>query len=473
MIKKIILKSLCVFVAMCAVVSFSGCSLYIASLDKLLRAPMSDPMLEKTINKKLGSSAALVAPTLSDDEADSEYLSSTLNYADLDSDGRDEVICFYSEKSSPENIHVLILKSDGEKWNIVSDTQGAGSEISSLRVIELSDRANKQIVTTWKYVDNKILNISCLENDSQDGLKLVSLCEDRRYDEIEMVDIDSDEYPEMLLINYDTATLNDDKISFLTVLDMDPSGSVVTSGKADMPEECSEINLNFSNAFAETPFVVFLDYKDMQNVTHSSVYFWDINAVKINCISDGTTVTKLNSSQERYQSFFNTARISPSKCVDINNDGNLEIPMAQLLTDSQKGENRLAYTQWSRIVFSKDGTCAFSEAGSEKRIYFDDTDYFKIPAYFDDSKFFAFGFENRKWSFIYGEFETAQEAENNENSCFAVVEVIDESSVDSYENSGYAVLGTFSDESGKVLVYKITAYGTAMGLKRDEIFNIK
>lgn len=473
MTKRIIARILCVLFSLSLLTLLSGCSLYIASLDKLLRAPMSDPELEKMINKKFGSSITLIAPSRNEDDDDPEYLSSNFNYADLDSDGRDEVICFYSEKASPETIHVLILKSDGEKWSIVSDTPGSGNEITSLRVIELSDRAQKQIVTTWKYVDNMILNVSCLADDSQNGVSLVRMCEDKRFDEIEMVDVDADSYTEMLLLSYDLGTLEPEKVPFLTILDMDEAGNIVPLCRADLPDGCENVEVAYCENTSETPFAIFIDYTDSSDVAHSGLYYWNMAKFDIVRITDGSTVSKLDPAQEKYVSIFNTARFSPSGCADVNNDGMFEIPIAQTFSGQQKAGNRLAYTQWSNVVFNKDGSCTFSEAGSEKRIYFDDVYYLKVPAYFEDGKLFAFYSGGSKWSFIYGDFESAQEAEKNESSCFAVIESVDENDISQYESSGYSLLGSYGAEQGKSLVCKITDYGLAMGLKRDELFNIK
>ena len=473
MIKKVFLKLLCVLAVLSTVFLMSGCSLYIASLDKLLRAPMSDPELQKTINKCLGSSVTLLAPGIKDENDDSGYFSSTLNYADLDSDGRDEVICFYSEKSSPENVRVLILKSDGEKWEIISDTDGSGSEISSLRVMELSDSSFKQIVTTWKYFDNTILNISGLEKNVDGSFTLARLCEDMQFNEIEMVDVDSDSFTELLVVNYDLSSLSDSGVSFLTLLDIGPSGKVVALGNADLTEDYTRMNYSFSKGSSETPFTVFFDYKDEKDLYHTCIYFWDAVSLQMKCVSDGTIVYKINSAGEKYNSVFNSARLCPSKCVDVNNDGVYETPVAQNLDDSHKTEGSLAYTRWSKITFSKDGTCAFSEVGSEKRIYFDEMNFLKIPAYFDDDKLYAFLSEDREWSFVYGDFGSAEEAKKSENSRFAVVKAIDDGKIEEYESDGYAVLGSFGEESGVSLMYSITSYGSAMGLNKDEIFNIK
>lgn len=470
MVKGILRKILCVFIVLCIAVSMSGCSLYVVSLDKLLRAPMSDPDIEKTINKKLGSAITLLSPSIKDDNNDSDYLSSTFNYADLDSDGKEEVICFYSEKSAPEKIHVLILKTVEDKWEIVSDTVGSGNEILSLLVVDLSDSGSKQIVTTWKYVEKKILNISSFSSESNG---IAALCKDMRFDEIEMVDVDSDDYSEILVISYDPSSFTDGNVSFLSVLDVDASGKVSVLDQSDLPSGCNSCELNYSKGSAETPFTVFLDYSDDHNLRHSSVYYWNITEGKLVNLSDGASVQKISSSGKNYVSTFNSSRVSPSKCADINNDGVIDVPFSKTFSQEDGVENRLSYIQWNKIVFSKDGICAFSDAASEKRVYIDDVNFLKIPAYFDDSKFFAFSQGENKWVFSYGDFTSAKQALGSEGSYFALVEAVNDNEIERYESSGYSLLGSMSEKSGVTLVYKITEYGSAMGLKRDDIFNIK
>lgn len=466
------IRIISVITLLCAVVFMSGCSLYIASLDKLFKAPMSDPELEKTINKKIGSSLTLIAPSFSDDE-EPGYLSSTLNYADLDDDGTDEVICFYSEKSSPEKIRTLILKTVKNKWEIISDTVGHGSEIASLRVLTLSDSPKKQIVTTWKYVDNMILNISTLETASNGTAKLTDLCDNRQFDELKMVNIDKDDYPEILVINYSSASLNEDKTPFLCVLDMNEYGSIVTAGQASLPKNSKDINLNYLKDSADNPFVVFLDYLDENSICHTNIFYWDTVSSQLTGISDKTSIYKLNSSGEKYVSVYNSARLSPKKCIDINNDGTFEIPFAQTFADDSVADGGVPYIVWAQLVFSKDGSCAFSDSGGEKRVYFDDVNFLKIPAYFDENKLFVFSVNSERWEFRYGDFANREEASRSEGSSFVIVQTVDENEIEEFENSGFAVLGSSSSEAGRYLMYRITDYGTAMSIKKSEIFNIK
>ena len=201
MSKKIIQKLLLSIIIFSVILSFCGCSLYISSIDKLLKPPMFDIELEKTINKKIGADITILMPSQRDDEEKINYLSSSYNYVDIDSDSENEVITFASKKSTPDEIHMLILKYINNKWTVISDTIGHGSEIVSLAVVDLDAKSDKkQIVTTWKYVDNMILSVYSVETEKSD-YKLISIAENRQFDELRFVNIDDDEPFEMLSTN--------------------------------------------------------------------------------------------------------------------------------------------------------------------------------------------------------------------------------------------------------------------------------
>lgn len=452
---------------------FSSCSLYIVSLDKLLKAPMSDLELEKAISKSLGSSITIHPPSTSDSEDFTGCLSSSFNYYDIDSDGYNEVITFYTPDSSADEIHMVIVKKINNKWTVVSDTLGAGSEIVSLCIMDLSgNNSQKQIVTTWRYIDNYILNISNFNKDNNGNYKIDDLGERRQFDELKMVDVDSDGNCELVVINYTSSTSSEEKSPYVCVLDMESDNEIKTLGNISLPSDCMEIDMKFSQSYTDTAFVLFFDYSNTNNRFFTEIVYWDKINSKLVYINDMSTVNFSNSNGENFTSKYNTARYSKLKCLDIDNDNLLEVPMSKSFSKELKSENLTSMIVWSKLFFSKDGTCQFSYVKNEQRIYFDDVIYFSVPIYFENDKFYAYSNDLENWSMYYGDFENILSANDNlEGFCIIQVKKINEDDSEKYEELGFTVLGRYNADSEKILVCKLTDYAIQMGLNINDIFN--
>lgn len=472
MSKKIIQKLLLSIIIFSVILSFCGCSLYISSIDKLLKPPMFDIELEKTINKKIGADITILMPSQRDDEEKINYLSSSYNYVDIDSDSENEVITFYSKKSTPDEIHMLILKYINNKWTVISDTIGHGSEIVSLAVVDLDAKSDKkQIVTTWKYVDNMILSVYSVETEKSD-YKLISIAENRQFDELRFVNIDDDEPFEMLVINYDSSVVSNDITPYVCVLELNSAtGKIDILGENQLPSDCIEIDCTVSEGYSSIPFVVFLDYKGKDGVYYSNIIYWNTHSSKLVSFEENSLITvesKTNLSEEKFIS----SRTVPVICSDANSDNFPDIPFNRSFNYQPDEDNLLAFTVWYQLKFTQDSDLVFVSS-NDYRVYFDETNYFSIPAIFDKSKFYAKKDSDESWSFYYGDFDETTNDALLEMCCFAKFNKIENSKVEYYKELGYEVLGTYSDNSETSLVYKTTAYATQLNLTKNDFINNK
>ena len=454
--------------------SLSGCSLYIVSVDKLMKAPMSDVSLEKTINSKLGSAVTMLCPSFDEENDEIEYLSSYFNYTDIDNDNEDEVITFYSPNSAADEIHILILKKyDNDKWKILSDTVGAGSEIISLSVVNINSKSfEKQIITTWKYVDKNILDVSSLRQNESGNYSLVSLCENKNFDEMKIVDVDNDMSYEFLTVSYALSEINKTLNPTVSLLSMNDTGTMETVSEIMLPSSSLNIKFNYSSSYPQVPFVLYFDYKNADDINCSNVIFWDRNNKKFISVGEKTGITYLTPSNKLMDAFYLSERSSPLICSDIDNDSFIEIPLQKRFSNQLDNDNVLSFTVWSQLDFSIEGKYLFSY-NNDYRIYFDETNYFSFPAYFDFSRFYAYSNDNVNWSFYYGDFAQNDNHNDIEGYCFAKVVKIENSKLQSYENQNYALLGQSSMENSKSFVFHITDYGKQMNLTKKEIFNNK
>jgi len=180
-----------------AVFSMAGCKMAVMSAEKLLRPPKSGAEVEEAIEDYAGESVILKNPV----NASSEFTSS-LNLIDLDYDGTEEAVAFYTVASNETDVHINVLKHIGDEWVTIGDFSGYGSNIDSLSFRNLS-KGMKQfdIVTTWSYIDSKVLTIHKVVGEGRRAdLRLIC---DESYESMGYVDVDKDGYYELFLINGD------------------------------------------------------------------------------------------------------------------------------------------------------------------------------------------------------------------------------------------------------------------------------
>ncbi len=472
MSKKIIQKLLLSIIILSVILSFCGCSLYISSIDKLMKPPMFDIELEKTINKKIGADITILTPSKGNDDEKISYLSSNYNYVDIDSDSMSEVITFYSKESTPDEIHMLILKYTNKKWIVVSDTIGQGSEIVSLAVVKLDAKSDKkQIITTWKYVDNMILSVYSIEMNKSD-YELISIADNRLFDELRFVNIDEDEPFEMLVINYDSSVVSNDITPYVCVLEFNSATEKIDAiGEIQLPSDCVEIDCTVSEGYSSIPFVVFLDYRGKDKIYYSNIIYWNGYLSKLVSYNE-KSLTTVESKTKIGDGEFLSSRTVSVKCSDVNSDNYPEIPFNKSFSYQPDENNVMAFTVWYQLRFTQNNDLIFVSS-NDYRVYFDETNYFSLPAIFDKSKFYAKKDTDESWSFYYGDFNETTNDVLLEMCCFAKFNKIENSKVEYYKEMGYEVLGTYSDNSETSLVYKTTDYATQLNLTKNDFLNIK
>ena len=75
--------------------------------------------------------------------------SAPIQFADIDGDKTDEALVFYYAPNKGTNIRFAFLKNIDEKWEIVFDKEGLGTEVFYFDTIELQGLAGKQILVGY------------------------------------------------------------------------------------------------------------------------------------------------------------------------------------------------------------------------------------------------------------------------------------------------------------------------------------
>lgn len=445
------LRITALFLLLLMVVSMSGCKFSVLSADKLLRPPKSGAEIEDAVEKFAGESIVLKNPVSS-----SSDFSSSLTLFDLDYDSTEEAVVFYSTVSNENSVHMNVLKHIGDEWVSVGDFSGYGSNIESLSFRNLSNDINKfDIVTTWSYIDSKVLTIHKLAGEGRrTDLRLVC---DEAYESMGYVDVNKDGFYEMFIINGDFS----DKTKV-------PTAKVIRIDKYDVLNigmvSLSRGIVGFINSFCfelndeDIPMMAVYDYVNSDGFYGTDVVYWDS---KRSCLSVMQVDKATNSA-------FSTLRTLPVMSGDINADALIEIPVQEQIVGSSVNEKMynsgLTYTKWCRIIPDENGIKL--EPVGNYRFYFTDKDYLDVNESVFPKITVSKNTANSVWYIT-----TYNREKLEENKVLIAVKSVSLEDADKYISSGYKQLSSSSVEN-KVLVYTITEDGNKMGFNESNLVNI-
>lgn len=147
MITKNIKKKIFAAIAMLLCFSLCGCSVGEVSIEDLMRAPQlteSRQQVQNTIDKLLGSSCELIAPSSGDYRND-------INLADLDSDGQTEAICLYTDTST-QVIHLLLLQKAEDTWDALGSFTSDATSVDKIEFCDMNGDGVDELIIGWNYL---------------------------------------------------------------------------------------------------------------------------------------------------------------------------------------------------------------------------------------------------------------------------------------------------------------------------------
>lgn len=445
------LRILALIMLVFTVISLGGCKFSVLSAEKLLRPPKSGAEIEDAIEKFAGESIILKNPVSS-----STDFSSSLTLIDLDYDSTEEAVVFYSTTSNETGVHMNVLKHIGDEWVSIGDFSGYGSNIESLSFRNLSKDINQyDIVTTWSYIDSKVMTIHKLVGEGRRAdLRLVC---DESYESMGYVDVDKDGFYEIFLINGDFSDKS--KVPTAKVVRIDKY-DVLNIGMISLSREI----VGFENAYCQEindeniPMIAVYDYVNTDGLYGTDVVFWDANR---SCLSMMQVDKTTNSA-------FSTLRKIPVLSGDINADTLVEIPVQEPIVGSSLNEkmynSALNYTKWCCLKPTEDGIRL--EQSGDYRLYFTDKDYLEIEKSLISDITVSRKTKSDVWDIMTYNRENLEEKTN-----LVTVRNVSLEEVDRYVSSGYKQLSSYSADN-KVIVYKITEDGKALGFNESNLVNI-
>ena len=315
---------------------FSGCNVLEMDTEALMKPPVFTEEQEKlnaALTEVIGESYVLKYP-------ENGELNSAFVFKDLDGDGTEEAMVFYSVFDESTRINVL-KQSDGN-WVSVYEAAGFYGNIESVNFAKI-DKKGSAVVIKWdqevgvyRYKNERLENV---HDDSCEGA--------------EITDIDNDGFNEVVIISKNPMGRNSLKI-------------VYSNGKNVCVTDDISIHADYSGIFAknfgkisEEKGMFFIDSEISEGVYLTEMFTLENGNAKRFFISD--FMEKEEGAEERENEgvvvvvgggygkrgiFLRNTKVS---CMDINGDGIVEMPVEVREDYAQDASSEIFFLQYMQF----------------------------------------------------------------------------------------------------------------------------
>lgn len=238
---------------------------------------------------------------------------------DLDGDDAAEAIVFYTLKSDESTVRINVLEKVNDVWKSVYDEPGYGARVISVDFRDLNKDGNPEVITCWSVFDGsaaKTLTIHSVIHEGDDPIELETLV-NQSYTYNAVADMDSDGLPEVLVTWLDNTDPNIPK-SYASLLKQAPDGTIIQMGQnVALDASVSAYSSLKLETTADGRTLAFLDAFKGEDIMITELIRWDENATSLVApLLDPDTLTNTA-----------TMRTPAVASMDINRDGNIEIPV--------------------------------------------------------------------------------------------------------------------------------------------------
>ena len=338
--KKILTLCLTIILAF----TFSGCDYIFGEANTILNAPTPQGEFEN-IGKAI--KAANLAKNYTLKSARRGNYRSSFIIRDINSDGTDDAVAFFSsEQRNAQELHMVMLGSVNEEWEIVSDTVLRGTDIEKVEFGDFNSDGTAEMVVATNIYGSPELRLSLYNISSTIPVEIY----EGAYTDFVITDMDENDKDDLMIINVDSLE-NTATAKMLTLND----GSIKQTSMVAINTAATEIT-NIGISTVDGNQCLYIDAK-----TAGNTYFTDLVYYK-----DGKLIAPL--SKEVL-----TTRYENTRSLDIDGDGILEIPTSTVLPGDET--KALSLTEWYKYSTHKFITCersVVSESGGY-RLKLDDS----------------------------------------------------------------------------------------------------
>ncbi len=331
--KKILLVLASIFICL----AFSGCSGYITDAESLMHPPLMSEEQEKlnaALTKVAGENYTLKYPETG--ETNSAFI-----FEDLDGDGEDEAMAFYS--SVDESTRINILKRTDDDWESVYEAAGFSGEIKSIDFAEI-DKDGTSILVKW---EDKI-GVYRYEN------KRLETIYSETCDGAEIVDINSDGYSDIVVFKE-----TDMNRSLFSVIYSEGYGVTVTedisihaqydniisakTGNLDNNKKAYFIDSSIYEGVYLTEIITLEDGKPNRYTLADFVVYEEEEEEQET--SSGTVII-IGGNLGKRGIFLRNTEVS---CMDTNRDGIMEFPVEVREDYAKEKSSNIYYLQYMQV----------------------------------------------------------------------------------------------------------------------------
>ncbi len=360
-------KIIAFFLIVAVCLSLTSCNLNISSVENLMRPPKlsgESRLLQNAFEKSVHDFDGVVMKTPISGDNRSSYI-----LFDLENDGNQEAIVFYSEPSVNTYANASVFKFVNNNWEFVSKINGKGEEIYEVSFADINHDGNYEIFLSWSGIgvieksnssdfgsgNNRVLTVYSCDGES------TSLLTTETYTNLFIDDLNNDKNDEIVLFKIN---LSDSEkrttariMSFYEDYSIKHDEQLVLSG------------------FLEINNIV-TDVIENNNESHTRI-FVDGAISEIGVITEIIDIThnnfniKLPLYEQNQSQHPSTLRDSRVYSRDIDNDGIVEIPTNEVLpygtrisknSDERKELSLTVWSEFSNYSMKTDFKCLLNSS---------------------------------------------------------------------------------------------------------------
>ena len=315
-------RVLSLIIAMALVIMCSGCSLNFFSVESLLAPPLQSGKngeVQTAFNSLMKDKQFQLKTPVS-----GEFQSSFVLF-DINGDGTDESLVFYSDSSVESSVHMALLEYHDENWIISSDVKGAGSGIFDVAFSDLDSDGIYEVFVSWSLFDNKTTKIISVYSPVADsrGLYTFETLGNEYCNAKYFTDFNGDLRNDLVVIYLDD-TANVPK-SYLRSFSLSEKGEFVKYSELLLDAaiaSVSDIKSDTIKAGHESYTRLFIDCYKSSRMIFTELVYWNVaEACPVRAIKDPAV---------------STARNLNVQCQDIDSDGYIEVPVITKMYGDEK-----------------------------------------------------------------------------------------------------------------------------------------
>ncbi len=311
----------------------------VSGVDTELKTAFENAVTDKNKAPGVPTGITLIPPSSGD------YRSAFVLH-DIDNDGNDEAIVFYSRQDDPSKAHMNVLDYVAGEWVSVADFAASGSSVNFVRFVQMSANGCPAIFVSQSIYDNdsgKMLSVYMCQTSSEE-LEVKNICTEV-YTVMENIDVDSDGQLDIFIIQQDFSNSTSPQ-SLAKVLKLNEAGVISEFATARLDGGISSyLAVKTEKASLSSPMRIYVDALKGEVQMITEVIYW--NSVAKALITPVFNVET--------QSNVITRRDESLVSQDFDGDGVIEIPSQTVFegsrryTDNQNTYHQMNITDWIEI----------------------------------------------------------------------------------------------------------------------------